>query len=61
PMSMGTFNPDSNGRATLIVPVGQDVLAAGLIDTCAVTLEPAGGSPQPTETPRLIGAWRHVD
>lgn len=61
PMSMGTFNTDSSGRATVIVPVGQDVLAAGLIDNCAVTLEPAGGSSQPTEAPRLLGAWRHVD
>jgi len=34
---------------------------AGYIDNCALTLEPAGGSSQPTETPRLVGAWRHVD
>jgi anti-sigma-K factor RskA len=61
PVSMGTFNTDEAGRATVIVPVGDVVEAAGFIDNCAMTLEPLGGSPQPTEQPRLIGAWRHVD
>lgn len=61
PVSMGTFNTDASGRATALIQVASSVIDAGHIDDCALTLEPAGGSPQPTETPRLIGAWRHVD
>ena len=61
PMSMGTFNTDASGRATIVVPVGNTVLAGGVIDLCALTMEPTGGSPQPTETPRLVGSWRHTD
>ncbi len=60
PISMGTFETDASGHALAIVPVG-NIADAGYIDNCAMTLEPAGGSKQPTETPRLIGAWRHVD
>lgn len=60
PLSMGTFNTDPSGRALAVVPVGS-VGDAGFIDNCGLTLEPEGGSPQPTETPRLIGSWRHVD
>lgn len=60
PISMGTFNTDPSGRALAVVPVGR-VGDAGFIDNCGLTLEPEGGSPQPTETPRLIGSWRHVD
>lgn len=61
PVSMGTFNTDEEGRATVIVPVGTDVNAIDFVDLCAMTLEPAGGSPAPTETPRLVGSWRHTD
>lgn len=61
PVSMGTFDTDANGRATVIVPVGTDVAAIDFVDLCAMTLEPAGGSPQPTETPRLVGSWHHTD
>ena len=60
PMSMGTFNSDPSGRALAILPVG-NIADAGVIDGCALTLEPEGGSKQPTETPRLLGAWRHAD
>lgn len=60
PLSMGTFDIDASGRALAVVPVGV-IADAGRIDSCAMTLEPAGGSPQPTETPRLMGSWRHVD
>ena len=60
PMSMGTFNPDPSGRALAIMPVGS-IADAGVIDGCAMTMEPEGGSKQPTETPRLLGAWRHAD
>lgn len=61
PMSMGVFNTDSLGRATLRLPVDQAISALEFIDNCGLTEEPAGGSPQPTETPRLLGAWRHTD
>jgi anti-sigma-K factor RskA len=61
PMSMGTFNTDPTGRATIILPVGQEIATLGVVDDCGLTEEPAGGSPQPTETPRLMGAWLHTD
>ncbi len=61
PLSMGTFNSDANGRATTILAVGQTINDAGFIDLCGLTMEPAGGSPQPTERPRLLGPWRHTD
>jgi anti-sigma-K factor RskA len=60
PVSMGTFNPDADGGA-IVLPVSTAVNEAGFIDFCALTVEPQGGSSQPTETPRLIGSWRHVD
>jgi hypothetical protein len=58
---MGTFNSDANGRATVILSVGNSINEAGFIDLCGLTMEPAGGSPQPTEQPRLVGPWRHTD
>jgi len=61
PQSMGTFDTDSTGRVAAVLPVSAEIVAAGFIDLCGLTLEPAGGSPQPTETPRLLGPWRHVD
>ncbi|MGH7710546.1 MAG: anti-sigma factor [Gemmatimonadaceae bacterium] len=61
PLSMGTFNTDVNGRATAILAVGNNINDAGFIDLCGLTIEPAGGSPRPTEQPRLIGPWRHTD
>jgi anti-sigma-K factor RskA len=61
PISMGTFNTDDSGRALAVLPVDQEILNAGFIDNCGLTLEPEGGSAQPTEQPRLVGAWRHVD
>jgi anti-sigma-K factor RskA len=61
PSSMGTFQTDANGRATRVLAVASAITDAGFIDDCGLTLEPAGGSPQPTERPRLLGAWRHTD
>jgi anti-sigma-K factor RskA len=61
PISMGTFNTDAAGRATLVLPVDERVTRLGFIDLCGLTEEPMGGSPQPTETPRLLGSWRHTD
>jgi len=51
PVSLGTFNTAANGEARMTVTV-----PAGLqISVGAVTDEPAGGSPQPTTTPFLVG------
>lgn len=61
PMSMGTFDPNPSGRTATTLAVAQDINDGGFIDDCALTVEPAGGSAQPTETPRLVGSWRHVD
>jgi len=61
PISMGTFNSDANGRATVILSVENSINEAGFIDLCGLTMEPVGGSSQPTEQPRLLGPWRHTD
>jgi anti-sigma-K factor RskA len=61
PMSMGTFDAGPNGRTMTALAVAQDITNGGLFDDCALTVEPIGGSPQPTETPRMTGSWRHVD
>jgi anti-sigma-K factor RskA len=61
PMSMGTFDAGATGRPMTMLAVSQAIFEAGFIDDCALTVEPTGGSPQPTETPRLAGSWRHVD
>ncbi|HWO90272.1 MAG TPA: anti-sigma factor [Gemmatimonadales bacterium] len=61
PVSMGTFKPNADGTGTAVLPVSEAVTALGFIDQCGLTLEPEGGSPQPTETPRLIGTWSHLD
>jgi anti-sigma-K factor RskA len=60
PVSMGLFNSGPDGRATLVIPVTDPVLAMGLLEACALTEEPAGGSSGPTETPRLVGGWRQA-
>jgi len=54
PVSLGTFNTGPGGRAvvTLRMPAGFKP------DLSAVTEEPAGGSPQPTQQPFLVGAWQ---
>jgi anti-sigma-K factor RskA len=54
PVSLGTFNtsPAGEGRHTASVPAGLEI-ALG-----AVTEEPAGGSPQPTTQPFLVGELR---
>jgi hypothetical protein len=41
--------------------VGEGITDGGYIDDCALTVEPGGGSAAPSEAPRLIGSWRHVD
>jgi Anti-sigma-K factor rskA len=54
PVSLGTFNTDSSGRAlaSMTVPAGLRIAVT------AVTDEPAGGSPQPTTTPFLAANWK---
>jgi anti-sigma-K factor RskA len=61
PVSMGTFDTAADGVATAVLAVAPEIEALGFIDLCALTVEPAGGSPAPTETPRLAGEWRHTD
>lgn len=61
PISMGTFNTDARGRSTVLIPVSAEIQGVESVDLCGVTQEPAGGSPQPTEAPRLVGAWRHTN
>lgn len=53
PVSLGTFQTSADGRAVLqrAAPPG------AAFDLGAVTEEPAGGSPQPTSTPFLLGSW----
>ena len=53
PIASQTFNTEGDGHGlveSVTVPEGEDI--AGF----ALTLEPAGGSPQPTTTPILYGA-----
>jgi anti-sigma-K factor RskA len=54
PVSLGTFNTAQGGRAvvSLRMPAGFRP------DLSAVTEEPAGGSPQPTQQPFLVGSWQ---
>ena len=53
PVSLGTFDTDPSGTAVVTLAVG----GTDDYDVSAVTEEPAGGSPQPTSTPFLVGAW----
>jgi len=57
-VSAGTFEPQPNGSAMVraTYALAHDSLAA-----IAVTNEPAGGSPQPTTTPFLVGAAAKTD
>ena len=54
PVSLGVFNTAADGtaQATFAVPAGVRMAVS------AVTEEPAGGSPQPTTTPFLVGQLR---
>ncbi|HKA59356.1 MAG TPA: anti-sigma factor [Gemmatimonadales bacterium] len=51
PVSVGTFNTPSSGRLTTVLAAPPGLA----FDLTAVTEEPAGGSPQPTQTPFLVG------
>jgi len=57
PVSLGTFNTGPDGRLTAAMAV-----PAGLVfDLTAVTEEPAGGSPQPTQNPFLVGSVQRTE
>lgn len=52
PVPSVTFKPGPGGRATIErIPVPE----GGVLSAAAVTVEPAGGSQQPTSTPVLVG------
>lgn len=53
PRSEGVFPVDGSGRATHVLP---ELPAAEGVGAFAVTLEPAGGVPQPTGAMYLLGA-----
>jgi anti-sigma-K factor RskA len=57
PVSLGVFNPGPSGRLTTAMTLP----AALVFQVTAVTEEPAGGSPQPTQTPFLIGEVRRSE
>lgn len=51
PVSVGTFNTSGDGSVRTVFPAPPGVA----FDLTAVTEEPTGGSPQPTQTPFLVG------
>lgn len=53
PVSLGTFDTSPTGDALVTLPAD----LADDYDVSAITEEPEGGSPQPTTTPFLVGAW----
>lgn len=52
PVSLGIFNTAPDGRLTTALDAPPALVA---FDVTAVTEEPAGGSPQPTQQPFLVG------
>jgi anti-sigma-K factor RskA len=52
PVSVGVFGVDETGRGDLLFTAPQSMTA---FDIIAITEEPAGGSPQPTSNPLLVG------
>lgn len=52
PVSAGLLSPDANGRVVAVTPTPDIPAMPGIV---AVTLEPAGGLPQPSTTPILVG------
>jgi anti-sigma-K factor RskA len=52
PVSAGLLAPDASGHASLFYPMPADMPPAAVI---AVTVEPAGGVPQPTGDKALVG------
>lgn len=52
PISMGVFGTDAQGKAEVLM---QDLPPAGAQNVFGITIEPSGGSQQPTSTPILVG------
>lgn len=61
PVSMGIFDLAADNGVAAVLPVSAEIEGLGLILSCALTQEPAGGSSGPTETPRFAGNWVHAD
>lgn len=57
PMSMGTFPITRHSSRIVLLPVPQQISALRQVDQAVITLEPSGGSLQPTEDHRYIGRW----
>ena len=57
PVSLGVFNTAADGRLTAAMAVPPDLT----FELAAVTEEPAGGSPAPTQQPFLIGKVTPAD
>lgn len=57
PVSLGTFNTGPDGRLTAAMAVPSGLA----FDLTAVTEEPAGGSPQPTQSPFLVGSVQRTE
>jgi anti-sigma-K factor RskA len=57
PVSLGVFDTRPDGRLTAAMAVPAELV----FQVTAVTEEPAGGSPQPTQTPFLIGEVRRSE
>jgi len=53
PIPSLTVRPDADGKFTLLVSNPPELMEA--TQALAITEEPAGGSPQPTTTPRWVG------
>jgi anti-sigma-K factor RskA len=53
PIPSLTLRPDADGKFVLLVSNPPELMAA--TKALAITEEPAGGSPQPTTTPRWVG------
>jgi len=61
PISMGTFVPGQGAAPFLSLDVPQELTLLDLVQLAAITLEPAGGSPQPTQAPAWVGSWIYAD
>ncbi len=53
PVSLGVFDTEPDGTAVVVRVVAADMD----FSLSAVSDEPAGGSPQPTSDPFLLGEW----
>lgn len=56
PVSVGVFSPDASGRVHAVMATPDIAAMPGAV---AVTLEPAGGLPQPSSAPILISSFPH--